>query len=189
MCVYIYKLREKSKGKEYPIWVLTVNGYWCIIYLGLRIHQHLTCRAKKYFNIIFLNIKRYISSSSSSCRAISTDISDPLSPPFFTVHCFRLVFRATTRIDTELLYVCSSWSSNLFLSMWRDPQECITYELIPTSPTVSCMSASFNFDSFRDGLLVAVQMLLCRMLPPGLGQYCWQHSCVVAVKLFLYTFT
>ena len=31
------------------------------------------------------------------------------------------------------------------------PLEDITYELVPISPAVSCMSGSFNLDSFRDG--------------------------------------
>ena len=44
-----------------------------------------------------------ILSSSSSSRAISTDISDPLSPPLPIVHCFWQVFRATFTIGT---YVC-----------------------------------------------------------------------------------
>ena len=47
----------------------------------------------------------HISSSSSSCRTISTDIPDPLSSPLPIVHCFRKVLRATSRIGTELLYV------------------------------------------------------------------------------------
>ena len=47
---------------------------------------------------------------SSSRRAISTNIPDPLSPPLPIVHCFRQVFRSTSRIGTELLYVGSSWS-------------------------------------------------------------------------------
>ena len=63
------------------------------------------------------------SSSSSSCRAISTDISNLLSSPFPIVHCFRQLFRNTSRIGTELLYVGSSWSSCLWSSMWRGPQE------------------------------------------------------------------
>ena len=29
--------------------------------------------------------------------------------------------------------------------------EYITYELVPASPAVSCMSGSSNLDSFRDG--------------------------------------
>ena len=45
--------------------------------------------------------------SSSSCRAISMDIPDPLLPPPI-VHCFRLVFKATFRIGPERLYIRSS---------------------------------------------------------------------------------
>ena len=72
-------------------------------------------------------------------------------------------------------------------SMWRGLQEYITYELVPTSLAVFCRSGSSKFDSFRDGWLVAVQLLLCGVLLPGLVQYCSQHSCVVSVKLFLHT--
>ena len=50
-------------------------------------------------------------------RAISTDIPDPLSPPLPVVPCFRQVFRDTSCIYTELLYVGSSWSSCLCLAM------------------------------------------------------------------------
>ena len=51
---------------------------------------------------------------------------------------------------------CSSWFFCLCSSMWRGPQECITYELLLTSAAVSCMPGSSNFDSFRDGWLVAL---------------------------------
>ena len=128
-------------------------------------------------------------SSSSSCHAISTDISDPFSPPFSIVHCFQWVFRTRSRIGTELLYVCSRWSSCLCSSMWRGPQEYITYEFVLTSPAVSRISSSSSFDSFRDGWYMAVQLLLCGVLPPWLVQYCSQYSCVVAVKLFLHVFS
>ena len=74
-------------------------------------------------------------------------------------------------------------------SMRRDPQEYITDELLPTYPAMSHIPGWSNFDSCRDGLLVAVQLLLCGVLLPGLVQYCSQHSCVVAVKLFLHTFS
>ena len=80
-----------------------------------------------------------IRASLSSCRAISTDISDLLSSPHPIVHRLRRVFRATLYIGTELLYVGSSWSSCLCTSMIRGPQEYITYELVSTSPAVSCM--------------------------------------------------
>ena len=48
---------------------------------------------------------------SSSCRAGSKDIPDPLSPLFPIVHRLWQVFGATSRILTELLYVGSGWSS------------------------------------------------------------------------------
>ena len=60
-------------------------------------------------------------SSSSSCRAISIDIPDPLSPPLPIVHQFRQVLRATPCILTELLYVGSSWSTCFCSAMWRGP--------------------------------------------------------------------
>ena len=85
-------------------------------------------------------------------------------------------------IDMELLYIGSSWSSWLYSSMWRGPQEYIAYEFVPPSPTVSCMSGLSYLDSFCAGWSVAIQLLFCRVLPPGLVLYCSQHSCV---KYFL----
>ena len=137
------------------------NIHTCILQLWLMIthtltlslkythtHIHVSARAYMHTNT---HTHTYIYISSSSCRAISTDISDPLSLPLSIVHRFRQVFRATPRIYTELLYVGSSWSPCLCSSMQRGPQEYITYELVPTSPAVSRMSGSSNFDSFRDG--------------------------------------
>ena len=88
---------------------------------------------------------------SSSCHAISMDIADPLSPPLLIDHYFRHVLSDTSRIGIELLYVVSSWSSCLCTTMRRCSLEYLTYELVPISPAVSCMSGSSNFDSFRDG--------------------------------------
>ena len=91
-------------------------------------------------------------------------LATPLYRPLFPV-----VFRVTSHIYTELLYVGSSWSSCLCSAMRRGPQEYITNELVPTSPAVSrIMAGSSNLDSFRDGWQVAVQLLLCGVLPPGL---------------------
>ena len=69
-------------------------------------------------------------SSSSSCRAASMDIPEPLSQLLPIVHRLWQVFRATSRI--------------------------LTNELVPASLVVSCMSASSNLDSFRDGRQVDV---------------------------------
>ena len=41
-----------------------------------------------------------------------------------------------------------------------------------------CMSGSSNYNSFRDGLLVAVRLLLCGVLHPGIIQYCLQQKAV-----------
>ena len=77
------------------------------------------------------------SSSSSSCRAGSIDIPDPLSPLLAIVHRLWQVFRATSRILTELLYVCSSYSPCFCSAICGGPEEYITYELVPASPAVS----------------------------------------------------
>ena len=95
-------------------------------------------------------------SLSASCRAASTDVPDPLSPLLPIVYRLWQVFRATSRILTYQLNVCSSWSSCFCPAICGGPNEYITYELVPASPAVSCMSGSSNFDSFRDGRQVAV---------------------------------
>ena len=154
----------------------------------------------KYFNpwiiqnlspllFCFFNNLAFYYPFSSSCRVISMDIHDPFLPPFSIIHCFQEVFRVTSRICKKLLYVGSSWSSCLCSSMWRGPQKYITYEFVPTSPAVSHMSGSSNLDSFRDGGKWPYSCCLVGVLPPGLVQYCSQHSSVVAIKLFLHTFS
>ena len=87
---------------------------------------------------IYIYIYIYI----SLCRAASMDLPDSLSSPVSIVHRTREVFQATSCIGTELLYIGSSWSSNLCLSVWRNLQENVTYEIILTSRIVSCMSGS-----------------------------------------------
>ena len=57
------------------------------------------------------------------------DLPDPLPPPFSIVHRFRPVFKTTSCIGTELLYIGSCWSSCLCSVMWRGAQEYISYEL------------------------------------------------------------
>ena len=82
---------------------------WIVFVMGGR-WPYSWCYIAKVINkrrILF----SYAVSSSSSCRAASTDIPDPLSPLLPIVHRLRQVFRTTSRILTQLLYVCSSWSS------------------------------------------------------------------------------
>ena len=85
-------------------------------------------------------------SSSSSC----------LSPLFPIVHRFWQIFQATSRILTQLLYVCSSWSSSFSSAICGAPYVYISYELVPAPPAVSCMPGSSNLDSFHDGRQVAI---------------------------------
>ena len=125
----------------------------------------------------------------SSSQAASMDLPDPLLPPISIAHRSREVFQAISCIGTELLYIGFSWLSYLCSSMWSSPLRHIAYECVLISPAVSRMSSSSNFDSFRDGWLVAVRLLFCRVLPPRLDQYRSQHSCVTVVKLFLHTFS
>ena len=96
--------------------------------------------------ILLLSVNHH---HSSSYRAISTDIPDPLSPHFPIVYYFRQILRATSRMGTDLLYVDSSWTFCLCSSMGRGPQEHLNHEIVLASPTVSRVSASSNFDSFR----------------------------------------
>ena len=114
----------------------------------VRLGRSKTVDFKAMLLAIEANLASNIIISSSSCRAISMDMRDQLSPPLPIVHRFRQILWVTPCIHTELLYVGSScfWSA-----IWRGPLEHITYELFPTSPAVSWMSGSSNLDSFRDG--------------------------------------
>ena len=58
--------------------------------------QGLICHKTLLNQILYISS----SSSSSSCRAASMDIPDPLSPLFPIVHRLWQVFRATSRILT-----------------------------------------------------------------------------------------
>ena len=100
---------------------------------------------------IYIYIYIYIYRSSSSCRAVSMDITEPLSTAVSIVHRFWEVFQVTSCIGTELLYIGSCWSSSFFSSMWRGPLEFIAYEFVLTSSAVSCKSGLSNLDCFRDG--------------------------------------
>ena len=79
-----------------------------------RVHTHTHTHTFFLFFSPF-SFSLYISSSSSSCRAASTDIPGPLSPLFPNVHRLWQVFL------TQLLYVCSSWSSCFSSAICGDP--------------------------------------------------------------------
>ena len=79
------------------------------------------------------NGKKISSSSSSLNRAASTDILDPLSPLLPIIHRLQQVFRVTSCVLTQLLYVSLSWSSCFCRAICGGPQEYITYELVLAS--------------------------------------------------------
>ena len=64
-------------------------------------------------------------SSSSSGRAISMDIPDPLSPHLPIVHCFRLILRATFRITSVPI---RDVTLKICRKQWTIGNETITYE-------------------------------------------------------------
>ena len=80
-----------------------------------------TKKSGNLFNDPCIYIYIYIHIS-SSCRAISTDFPDPLSPPLPIVHCFRQVFRTTSHIYTEWLHIGSSWSFCICSAVWKGPR-------------------------------------------------------------------
>ena len=102
-------------------------------------------------------------SAAAACRTASTDIPDPLSPLFPLVHRLWQVFWATSRILTQLLYVCSSWSSCFSSAICGGPLEYITYELVPASTAVSSVPGSSNLDSL---ILLATFLCSCRLASP-----------------------
>ena len=53
---------------------------------------------------------------------------------------------------------------------------------------MSCMSGLSNLNSFRDRGQVAVQLVSCGVLLPGLVQDCTQHSCVVYIYIYIYIY-
>ncbi len=66
--------------------------------------------------------------------------------------------------------------------MCGGPTEYITYEFVPASPAVSCMSGSSNLKSFRDKRQVAVLLVSCGVLPPWLPA---ERTNVVNIGAFL----
>ena len=80
--------------------------------------------------------------TSSSCRATSTNLPDPLSPLFPIIHPVSAI---------ELWFIGSSWSTCLYSSLWRGPQEYVAYEFVPISPAGSRMSGSSYLDCLHDG--------------------------------------
>ena len=159
---------EHNRGKSHPVYRYVVLISDSIVWFSsypILIHRPLLfCEGSKGITEGRKKRGEDRRSSSSSRRTACTDLRDPLSAPPVFYHPSLL--QATCCIDTEQLYIGSSWSSCLCSSMWRGPQEYVAYEFILTSPPVYRMSGSSN-----------------------LGGRCLHSCCVIAVKLFLCTFS
>ena len=153
----------------------------CISYFHIFISTYYWIYKFSFISHIYIYI--YI----SSCRTASMDLLDPLSPPISIVHRSWDVFKAIFSIGTDMLYIGFSWLSCLCSSMWR------------VHWSISLMSSSLLLEQCHACLvrLTWIEFVLgvrwpysccfCRLLPPGLVQYCSQHSCIITVKLFLHT--
>ena len=100
--IYIYIYTHKYI-LIYIVIYICIYTYVCS-YIYIYTHTHTYIYIYIY---IYTNIYVYIYIS-SSYRATSTNIPDPLSPLLLIVHRFRQVLRAISHILIELLYVGSS---------------------------------------------------------------------------------
>ena len=103
--------------------------YW----LGLFFYQE--NRASHFLSFLLpIQLLIYIS---SSCRATSTDIPGPFSPPYRPLLPAGLQDYILCR---QRAFVCRFLLVVLLCSsMWRGPQEYVIYEFVPTSQAVSWM--------------------------------------------------
>ena len=96
---YLIKAKEFNLSYDLPISLPDDNGYLIFLRALAQSWTHSFVQSVNIYIYIYIY-------KSSSCRAASTDIPDPLSPLLPVVHRLWQVFRATPRIFTELLYVC-----------------------------------------------------------------------------------
>ena len=87
------------------------------------------------------------------CIPLPTNLSRQKNYPFLkNVITSQQVFKAISCIGTELLCIVSSWSSYLCSSMWRGPQEYVTYEcptcLVHLTLIVFMMSGRWRYSCY-----------------------------------------
>ena len=152
VCMYIYV----HTYIYIYIYVCVCVSVCMFIYLYICIHIYICT---------YICMYKYMS---SSCRAASMDLPDSLLPPISFVHPSP----ATSCIGTELLYIGSSWSSNLCLSTRKGSHEYIFMSSSLLLQQCSACLVCLALIVFHDGWLVAIQLLFCGVLPPGLFQYC-----------------
>ena len=170
--LYLYRGHDHLHGHVFPNWRYTslFAWSWPVLFhdFGIKLSvsimdriwdkyqsQNLTILDKTNTNQ-WLKLRKYIIISSCHQHGyprpfLTTSpyrLSLPAGPQGNTLHPHRA---AVSRLELVTL---------LLLCHVKGSAEYITYELVPTSPALCCMSGSFNLDSFRDGWLVAVQLVL-----------------------------
>ena len=117
--------------------VFYIRRYFFTIYLSIYLSIRVCSYIYQFNNVCLLYIYLII---------IMSRLQHGYPWPSLATHPYCPLLPAglqgTSRISTELLYVGSSWPSYLCSSMWRSPQEYVTYELVSTSPVGSRMSGS-----------------------------------------------
>ena len=137
---YLIMLSVKQRGIKYHFLSLWYDSTWDWTQVSRAIGEHSNRSANVRTNYI-------------SCHTTSMDtLTLSHHPSLSSIASVRSSWLHLVCIDTELLYIGSSWSSCLCSSIWRGPREYVTYEFVLTSPVLSRMAGSSNLDSFRDGL-------------------------------------
>ena len=121
------------------------------------------------------------SSWSYSCRAASTDLPDPLSQLISIVHCSREAFKAISAIvyrysQSRPAFACSCEGIHRNISL-------MSSSLLLQQCPACLIRLTWIVPRWVVGGLIAA---VFGSVPLGLVQYCLQHSCVIAFKLFIH---
>ena len=118
--IYIYTYMYTHTHTHIYIYILT----YIYIHIHIQIDIHTYIHTYTYVHIyVHLWIHTYISSS-SSCRAISTDILEPLSPPLPIVHRIRQVLRAWAGCPAFVRPCEGVYRSTSLMSSYQLLQQC-----------------------------------------------------------------
>ena len=164
-------MRKRSARSRFEVFILLGDNAWILsqftrtvtIYIYIYIYHHVVMPA--WISLIL--------SHHRSLSSIAPRRSSRLYPVSAQSCCIKdiatnvrpLLVHVNGSTGVYRLWICPYFSSSI-------PHVC-----------------SSNFDSFRDGWYVALPLLFCGILPPELVQYSAQHSCIVAVKHLLHTFS
>ena len=117
------------------------------------------------------------SSSGRACSDLGSHTPFDSAPH----HC-RQVFHVATEFISELINVCSSWSTNFGMSVFRSPQENVTNEFFLCSPAVAGVTQTCFPDGFCDRRQSSVQLFFRGVLLPRNVQDGLEHASICSIK-------